>query len=141
MQGTLKMAPAPRPPTSLLLEGRGGSLQGGLTAPLGSVALELQQASETPGGLLNTQPLGPHPQSLCYRRSGVGPEDSHFSPISQSCWCCWSGDHTPRTATAVVLQRNSRLRVLSRHHPSSQTPPCRGEDFPAERLGSSGTTC
>lgn len=42
------------------------------------------------------------PQGFWFRRSGVGPENVHFSQVRRQCLCCWSRDPTLRASVPIL---------------------------------------
>lgn len=61
-------------------------------------------------GLLK-QNSGPQPQHFWFSRSGVRPENLHFSQLPRGCWCCQSRVHMWRiTDIEEIVKRQT-------HHP------------------------
>lgn len=61
-------------------------------------------------GLLK-QNSGPQPQSFCFSRSGVSPENLHFSQLPTGCWCCRSRVHMWRISNIEEIVKRQT------HHP------------------------
>lgn len=66
------------------------SLSGPQFPPLKNKGLvsTLEHASDPPGGLVQTQTAGSHPQSLWYGRSALRLEDLHYYVVCEGHWCC-----------------------------------------------------
>ena len=82
-----------------------------------------------------TRIAGPCPGGLWLSMSGVGLENLHFWLVCKWCWCCWSRDHSLRSAVRASLvaqwlrirlpRQGTRVRALVREDPT-----CRGATKP-----------